>query len=433
VTKPKKILFLTYYYPPSPAVGALRAEKVVRAFQAAGHQVTVVTARLPEERPGIRLKEPGFTVRAIRSVANPRFWYLALKDRVRGTRSTPAGGGRREDSVKAPARVAGWKRLLGALLWLPDDKQGFILSAALTSLARGRPDLIYTTAPPFSVHLAGLLIKTVTRARWAAEFRDPWTDNPWKPAHVRTGATESVERWLERRVLRSADHLVGVSAGIHQALTGKPGVPAERCLLIRNGIDRLAEQRPPREPGPYRIVHIGSFYHGRDPRPFLSGLAQVTRERGMGPGDLRVDLVGNCRWFSGISVEQEVKRLGLEEFVGFTDWVPHAEAQAIIGRSDLLLLLAQNQPLQVPNKLYEYLGTRIPILGFVDETGESADILREAGGHHVVTSADPARVVQILERALNADRVEPAAGRSDSLENLTTARQMERLLSRVLS
>jgi len=68
--------------------------------------------------------------------------------------------------------------------------------------------------------------------------------------------------------------------------------------------------------------------------------------------------------------------------------------------ADLLLLLSQNQPAAVPTKLYEYLGTRIPILAFTDEASEVADMLRQVGGHYVVTSGDADNAAQVIAEAI---------------------------------
>lgn len=40
------------------------------------------------------------------------------------------------------------------------------------------------------------------------------------------------------------------------------------------------------------------------------------------------------------------------------------------------------------NKVYEYLGTRRPILAVVDEDGETAQMLRMVGGHQLVSVND---------------------------------------------
>ena len=99
--------------------------------------------------------------------------------------------------------------------------------------------------------------------------------------------------------------------------------------------------------------------------------------------------------------------------------------------ADLLLLLAQDQPLQVPNKLYEYLGVRTPIFAFADADGEVAEMLRQAGGHYVVTenqteSEAEAALQQALERA-------DADGGSDTtlLSEWSTHSQLSALVQRL--
>jgi hypothetical protein len=124
-----------------------------------------------------------------------------------------------------------------------------------------------------------------------------------------------------------------------------------------------------------------------------------------------------------------VSRLGLQEQVRFQDWVPHEACQEIIRGADVLLLLAQQQPDQVPNKLYEYLGTRAPILAFADDDGETAAMLREAGGHTLVTGDDLEAAARGIEQALGfaaEPRVLPDESR---LRAWTTEGQMQHLLT----
>jgi len=429
-----RVVLISYHFPPDPAVGSLRASKVAEAFRQAGHDVHVVSSRVPEASTPLMLTPSGITVQRVRPWRHPRDWWRAIKEarpggaRFRHTMAPAAG----ESSVAMPLDIPAWKRHIFSLLWLPDDAQGFI-PPAVTAARRAfgkLPDLVYTSAPPFSAHLAGLRLAR-RGVRWLAEFRDPWTGNPWKPAHVRSAWSDAIERWLERRTLARAERVVAVSQGIARAFRGKlPPNQADRVLLVRNGIEWLATGSPPsRESGPRRIVHVGSFYLGRDPRLFLEALAEVARRHRLGADRLQVDLVGNCRWFNGASVEKVVQELALGPVVNFHDWVAHDVCQGIIREADILLLLAQRQPDQVPNKLYEYLGTRAPILAFVDEEGESAGMLREIGGHTLVTSDRRDDAVRALEQVLG---LTPSQSRSPPdvarLREWTTEGQMRRLI-----
>jgi hypothetical protein len=150
------------------------------------------------------------------------------------------------------------------------------------------------------------------------------------------------------------------------------------------------------------------------------------------PASLRVDFVGDCRSFAGRPVQSIAEDCGVADLTHFTDWASPDECRRLQKDADLLLLLATGQPAQVPNKLYEYLGARKPILAFVDAAGESAGMLGEVRGHHVITEADsPARRCAIVAEAIQLARACPTRGDPAVLEQWATARQMEHLLAAV--
>lgn len=427
------VVLLAYHYPPDPAVGSLRPAKVALALRDAGHDVTVITAQYGKETAGVRADEPGLRVLAVNPFRNPREWYVERKQRKRhAAAGTPAPPLRAGAWVK-PLHTPFWKRMVFSLLWLPDDRQGFIIPAlrAARPLLRRPNSIVYVTAPPFSSFLAGWWLHRSSGVPWIAEFRDPWAGNPWKPAHVRTGFTEGMEQWMEQRVLRTARLVVAVSDGIERGLRPKMANSNTRLVVIRNGIDELLSMPvATRAAGPLRIVHVGSFYHARDPGPFLRALAEFRQRKQLGPGDIRVDLVGKCRWFRGESVEDKVSALGLADLVHFHDWVPHDEARAFVHSADVLLLLAQSQPNQVPNKLYEYLGARRTILAFVDEEGESASMLRSVGGHYLVTEGDSVAAEAALAQITG--RTTPASLPSEEvLRSWASEAQMRQLTERI--
>lgn len=427
------VVFITYYYPPSPEVGAVRPSRMVRALLAAGHRVTVVTARRPDAPAQPPPQPENLIVKSVAELPGPDRLYLWAKtrgQRLKRPAPTAAAEAGPAPVWVPPASAPGWKRFLYALASLPDGRRGFILPAVRAGLGavRGGADLIVSTAPPFSAHLAGLLLKRLTRRPWVADFRDPWTENLQQPASMRTGMTDAANRWLERRCFAGADRVLCTSEGLGEYAVARLGPKrADRAAVVLNGIDQLAPSIS-RKPGrPLRIVHAGTFYFTRDPRPFLEGLAASCRRRSLGPADVHVDLLGDCRWYGAISVEQEAQRLGLHDIVHFHDWLPQAAARQLMEQADLLLLLAQGQPSQVPNKLYDYLGTRHRILAFADAEGETARMLARVGGHYVITTTDSGEVARVTDAALfEADGATP--GDEAVLREWTTDRQMARLV-----
>ena len=414
-----KVLFISQAYPPYPAVGSLRARKLVDALRRQGHEVQVVTERLDGDRGALRAAEDGLLVHTV-----------------------PVGERYRARVAAAVRRVRTLFGRLGqfvlALLRVPDDEQRFILPAyrvARRLMRRQRFDLVYTSAPSFSTLLVGLLLRRTTGCRWVAEFRDPWTDQRAGHDPGNSELIRAVHRWLERRCLNAADQVVTVTEGAREQLRSKvPAAQRDKFVLALNGIDALT---PPadREAGPFRIVYAGTFYFERDPRPFLDALRDVVVARALDPGALRVDFVGHCRNYHAASVEQMVADRGLTGFVHFRDWVPHEEAQRLLRSADLLLFIALGQPLQVPNKLYDYLGTRRAILAFVDADGESARMLERVGGHHLVSDVTVPNVAAALDAALGPaldgpTRAAPAASVGDEsvLRRWLTERQLGELV-----
>jgi len=433
-----RILLISYHFPPDPAVGALRASHVAEALQAAGHEVTVITARLPGERGRWRPAASGLRIRPIRSLPTLRDLYAWAKRPFRLRRSDRAETQTDRSTSDWPDHVPTWKRYLLSLLWFLDDRTGFVIPAVLTAVGqvRGGIDLVYTTVPPFSGHLVGLILRRLGGFRWAAEFRDPWTDQRGKPPHVRSRWSDAAERWLERQCLRSANHVIAVTDNTRKLLVAKTNGKANgaglagKTIVVRNGIERLAVAASTTRPahGPFRIVHVGTFYDWRDPRPFFASLAAAIDRFGVPPGSIEVELIGDCRWYHGISVEQVATDVGLADRVTFRDWVPHDVALQAIETADLLLLLNENQPAQAPTKAYEYLGTRVPILAFTEEGSEIVHMLRRVGGHYLVTDRNPDTAARFIADAIrNRQASRDAVGDESVLTTWTLERQMQQL------
>jgi glycosyltransferase involved in cell wall biosynthesis len=148
--------------------------------------------------------------------------------------------------------------------------------------------------------------------------------------------------------------------------------------------------------------------------------------------DLRVEFAGSCRVLGLVSIERVVRDLGLDDLVHFHDWMPQSEARRLVATADLLLILARGMSLQVPNKLYDYLGTRLPILAWADEDGETAAVLRSLPGHRVVTSADVDEMAATIDQALSSTPLAASSPAQDALlADWETERQMRHLVTAI--
>lgn len=430
----RRILLITTTFPPHTKVGAIRAERLARTFSAAGHEVTVLTVGLPDEAVFECGSDSGAREVAALDVGD----RLASRVALLMERMRPAA--RRAGVQKAatssgsalPVRERGViRRFTIGLLSMPDSESHFIRPAvnAMRRREKGAFDIVYSTAPPFSAHVAATRIASALDARLILEFRDPW-NHP----HARRGVREfALTRWLddrlERRCVKAADSIVTVSAGAAELIRQNPSAPDIHVIL--NGVpSELLDSPPIRREGPLRIIYAGSLYLGRDPRKFLDALALAVQRNGWSPDDLRLEFLGECRRFRNHSIEDYVRQLGLAAHTTFVDRVPHAEAARRIATADITLLLAQQQPIQIPNKLYDYLAMRTPIIAYADTDGETARMLHEVGGHLVLDGADQERDAGLIERLLLdriSDRQSPV-GDLAVLDRWRADRQMQQLL-----
>lgn len=291
--------------------------------------------------------------------------------------------------------------------------------------------LVYSTAPPISMHLAAEQISDQLGVPWVAEFRDPWNDPATgRDAFAGTVMARTARKLLEHIVTKPS-RCVGVSAGTVAWLTRHQ---AHAPLLCRNGIpDRLLDSaagRPPVIPG--RISYFGDFYLNRSPIPLFDAIASLRNNGQLGFDGVEIELVGDVAMFNDDSTVQMLADRGLAASATFSHRIPHEEVIGRMRKAGLLLLLAQQQPRQVPNKLYEYLAANRPILAWVDAEGESARLLRQVGGHFLVTEQTPAtEIPAIVSAAMDAAVGNWAPEHPEVLHGLRTSVQLESVVASV--
>ena len=430
----RTILLVSQAFPPDAVVGALRAANVARAFRDAGYQVLVVTAAMEGETPGERDCLPGVVVKTVR--LGPRYrdrvtgWLRRWQSRRPRLGVPPNGSGGGMTGSLAGETGGRLRSLVLSLVWIPDDELRFVLPAyrAARRLLKG-VDLVYTTAPSHSTNLVGLLLRRFHGIRWCAEFRDPWCYPHSTPV---TPLVARVNRFLERRCITAADYLVTVTEQTANLYRQRLGAAQSKVILVRNGIPALNPLPKQKSGKPFRIVYSGNIYGGRDPRAFLQAVSMVAGEYSAAGKPLSLDLFLSEPHSGDVPLELYIRGLGLSDVARVRQWVPHAEMQRILGEADLLLLLAQKQPLQVPNKLYEYLGTGVPILAVADADGETARMLHDVGGHYVVERDTADDIAAALRAALMAaGETAGATGSRALLEEWLTEHQMRRLVAAV--
>ncbi len=400
----KRILVISYFFPPMGGVGVQRVLKFVKYLPHFGWQPTVLTLKNPDFRIFDReLSEeiPTHTPIIRTHTIEPSKLHHLLVSAVEKLRDSCRPERNRtgvEFDVTPRDRL---DTRLNNFLFIPDNRIGWLPFASLAMLLRRcrgeKFDMIFSTSPPFSVHLVGLIAKLIFRKPWVVDLRDLWTLHPHTKPPTRTHL--QVSRCMEHRVLKSADKILNVSKPQSEDLMGiYPDIGRDKFDVIPNGYDSddfiitKQETTNPR----FCLGHVGTLgiHSGRTPYYFLKALADLKREHPHKTKDMVVFLVGNMDRPSREFVDQIAHEYDLRDTIRCTGFVSHKQARNLMKRFDVLLFLIVRSTKgggstrgSVSGKLYEYLATGKPILALTED-GPVRDFIEESGCAIVVDHDD---------------------------------------------
>jgi glycosyltransferase involved in cell wall biosynthesis len=382
----RQLLLITFWYPPSKMVGAVRPAALVKYLPQFGWETLVLTPRIDGAcRQSKMLIETGYKDVLQDWKARLR---LSRKRTVHEQFGLPSAT--RPGSVPTPTRVLNFVRYL---LSYPDRLKGWIPFAlsAVEEIRRQnrRIDAIVTTFPPIPVQLIGPRAKSLLGCPWIADFRDLWTQNLAAPRHSR----QFIQIGLEKRTLGQADALVTVSAPWADRLRER--YPNKKVFTITNGFDPDDFCPPPpavtRE---FSITYTGQFYSGqRDPTALFEVVRDLVKVGAIAASDLRIRFYGSVEpWLHTL-----VQEYGLNKVVELNGSLPRPEAIERQRESQILLILPWDDPGHHSAKLFEYFAAARPVLAVGGRWGVLTQALEETqAGVHALSEA------QLRDFLLNA-------------------------------
>lgn len=310
---------------------------------------------------------------------------------------------RPEDSGGRAEKISARKRLLKQYGWevevlhVPEPYLLGFPNAVRRGIALGRQrniDVVASINNPFHLHLIGYLVSTVLQKPWIAELRDPISNHPdRKPSSPATWGA----KFVERVVVHHADRVVWFDGiQLPENYFHQYDIPNDRVVkLPPMGYDREKfEAAEADEYETFTITYAGSFYEGWiEPYTFLEGVGEYVEQT----GDR-----GICVQFFGdwnVSYESAAERAGIADLVENHEFVPHEEIIPVLKGSDVLLYIGGSNPgnrLNLPSKLWDYVGAGKPILAVVDPSFRVADFIRENDIGVVADAEEPGSVAQAI-------------------------------------
>ena len=371
----KKVLIITYYFPPRPGVASLRLRGLAKYLPEFSWEPVVLTADLPAE------PDPQF--KAIQT-PYPGDVSALLKKRLH---LQAERGFQEQVGIPLAIRgskhsISGWLiRFLKGFIVYPDEQKywlPFAIKAGHELLQKEKFDALLSSSGPATCHLIAKELKVQFGIPWVADFRDLWTQNHY---YAYNEVRKCFERRLELKTLNGADALVTVSEPLAEKLgdlhLGKP------VFAIPNGFDPDERFSVPLTKE-FTLTYTGQLYQGkRDPELLLKALHELITESTIHPSNVKVRFFGPPQYW----LDQEIKRYHLEGVVEQYGVVPREVALVKQRESHILLLLNWDDPREIgvyTGKVFEYLAAKRPILAIGGPGGVVAALLEETGaGVHI--------------------------------------------------
>ena len=372
----KRVLVITYYWPPSGGSGVQRWVKFARYLSEYGWAPVIYTPENPEliavdDTLGAEIPAGVEVLR--RPIREP----YAVYRRLFGGRREGARGGE-VNPIHAGGKS--WKQRLALFLrgnlFVPDPRVGWVRPSVrfLRKWLKDHPvDALVSTGPPHSMHLIALRLSRETGIPWVADFRDPWTRMFYFKHLSLTAPALRRHRRLEREVLDGASAVVAVSPLVQEEFRSMTETPVE---LITNGFDEADFAGPAdADDGRFKLVHTGLFASDGIPDALWRALAEKVAEDEDFASKLQIQLVGK----TDREVLHSLEAAGLKPFVTDFGYCSHADAVRRQRAASVLLLPLRKEPeyrATLPGKLFEYLAADRPILGIGQTDGAMASVVR---------------------------------------------------------
>ncbi|MBN1348408.1 glycosyltransferase family 4 protein [candidate division KSB1 bacterium] len=397
----KKVLIVTYYFPPSGGAGVQRVLKFVKYLPEFGWQ-PVILAPLNADYPAYDetlTREIPNTIKIFRSkILEPYKFYRKLTGKEACEAMDIATLSRDgKQHRKATERISEFIR---SNFFIPDARIGwypFAVRAGQQAIRDEQIDVVLSSAPPYTCHLIGKALKKSSKLPWICDFRDSWVG--WLSAAQRRGLAYKIECRMEHSVLSQADRILTVSPGVQDDLLSRnQDLRDNRWIHLPNGYDSEdfsgLEPIPQKSPEKLTITYSGSLYGNRNPDGLLKALKDLIEADPSWRQVLQLIFVGRV----GKPIQEQLNH---EKFTGMIKLIPyvtHSESIRYLLASDLLLLIIDDAPANkgiLTGKLYEYLGARKPILALAPE-GNAVDLIRELNAGFIAPPKDAARIKDTL-------------------------------------
>ncbi|MFD0933116.1 glycosyl transferase family 1 [Psychroflexus salinarum] len=392
----KKVLIITYYWPPAGGPGVQRWLQFSKHLPEFGFQPIVYKPENPSYPISDNSLDASPEVKVIeKSIFEP---YAFAELFSKSDSKTISSG-----IIKSKKKQSWKERLMLYIrgnVFIPDARVLWVkpsVSFLKDYIQNNEIETIITTGPPHSLHLIGMGLKEIhPELHWIADFRDPWTTIGYHSALKLTEKSKQKHLALENDVLNSADQLVVTSFQTKAEFEQKTKTPID---VITNGYEEISVDAELSEN--FTISHIGSLLNDRNPKVLWEVLSELIEENLVFKDFFELKFIGKI----SESVLESAYEAGLKKFVSVVGYLNHKDAVESQRSSQMLLLIEIDKPETrgiIPGKLFEYLSSKRPILAIGPEGWDVGKIISETSSGDCFTYDEKTRLKSYIDKSFNA-------------------------------
>ena len=372
----KKVLIITYYWPPAGGSGVQRWLKFVKYFRDFGVEPVVYTVENPNY-PIIDESLLGEIPNNLEILRQP-IWEPNNLTAIFGKKKKESAGFLSSN----PSLFGKLAHYIRANFFIPDARKFWIKPSVKfleEYLKEHHIDVVISSGPPHSMHLIALKLKKQLGIKWIADFRDPWTEIDYFHQLPLTKKAIEKHHLLEKEVLKNADAVLVVG----NSMKDKYVKFNKNTLVVTNGYDTEFSDVKTELDAKFTLTHIGLMNSDRNPKILWEVLAEIISENKSFAIDFELKLIGNV----ADSVIADISKFDLKKNVTLINYVAHNKVVEFQKKAQVLLLLVNNVASAnqiITGKIFEYLMAKRPILAIAPKNGDLAEIINETASGFVV-------------------------------------------------
>lgn len=362
----KKVLIVTYYWPPAGGPGIQRILKFTRYLPDFGWQPIVLTVEHPSSPANDQSLSNKINPQCIvykTGVIEPFNLYKTFTGKAK-SENIPKDIIVKKGNDPIKEKIARWVR---ANLFVPDARIGwvpYIVKEGMKIIQHEKPDVIFSTSPPHSLQLGAKRLAKKSNLKWIADFRDPWSEAYWESEIGKSALTQKINTHFEKQSLMHANTVTSVSKGVCDLLEKKI---KNEYVVLYNGFDDI--NREQKVTDRFNIFFIGNLSKYQDPDPFIKALKML-------PKNVRekIDI-----YFIG-KVFDDYKDLFLQESFILKNYMPYSEMMEFSKSACIFLLILHQTSYTLSYmtaKIFDYLALRKPILAIGKKKSTVERVLKE--------------------------------------------------------